>query len=92
VDATASPIADITASLQDALGEELVAFMVEVEEPWLAGQWASGRCSPKNPDVERKLSDAHQIFRLLVTTESPATVRAWFVGPNHQRGTVHVMS
>jgi hypothetical protein len=84
--AVASSIADIAAFLQDALGQKLVAFMVEVEDPKTVGRWASGKRSPQDLDVERRLRDAHQIFRLLLTKESPYTVRAWFVGLNPQLG------
>jgi len=84
--AVASSIADIAAFLQDALGQKLVAFMVEVEDPKTVGRWASGKRLPKDLDVERRLRDAHQIFRLLLTKESPYTVRAWFVGLNPQLG------
>ncbi|MGO9249625.1 MAG: XRE family transcriptional regulator [Solirubrobacteraceae bacterium] len=79
-----SSVADIAAFLQDALGQKLVAFMVGVEDPKTVGRWASGNRLPKDLEVERRLRDAHQIFRLLLTQESPYTVRAWFVGLNPQ--------
>jgi hypothetical protein len=80
-----SSIADTAAFLQEALGQKLVAFMVGVEDPKTVGRWASGkRGSPRDLGVERRLRDAHQIFRLLLTKESPHTVRAWFVGLNPQ--------
>ncbi|HEY1457870.1 MAG TPA: hypothetical protein VGF15_05075 [Solirubrobacteraceae bacterium] len=79
-----SSIADIAAFLQDALGQKLVAFMIGVDDPKTVGRWASGKRMPKDLEVERKLRNAHQIFRLLLTKESPHTVRAWFVGLNPQ--------
>jgi hypothetical protein len=82
--AVASSIADVAAFLQDALGQKLVAFMVGVEDPKTVGRWASNKRLPKDVEVERRLRDAHQIFRLLLTMESPYTVRAWFVGLNPQ--------
>ena len=78
-----SSVADIAAFLQDAVGQKLVAFMVGVEDPKTVGRWAGGRV-PQDVDVERRLRDAHQVFRLLLTKESPYTVRAWFVGLNPQ--------
>ncbi len=84
--AVASSIADVAAFLQDALGQKLVAFMVEIEDPKTVGRWASGKRLPKDLDVERRLRDAHQIFRLLLTEESSGTARAWFVGLNPQLG------
>jgi hypothetical protein len=80
----ASSIADTAAFLQDALGQKLVAYMVGVEDPKTVGRWASDKRLPKDLEVERRLRDAHQIFRLLLTKESPHTVRAWFVGLNPQ--------
>lgn len=80
-----SSVADIAAFLQDALGQKLVAFMVGVDDPKTIGRWASEKSrAPQDAEVERKLRDAYQIFRLLLAKESPHTVRAWFVGLNPQ--------
>lgn len=79
-----SSVADIAAFLQDALGQKLVAFMVGVDDPKTIGRWASAKSAPQDPEVERRLRDAYQIFRLLLAKESPYTVRAWFVGLNPQ--------
>ena len=79
-----SSIADIAAFLQDALGQKLVAFMAGVEDPKTIGRWASEKRLPQAPEAERKLRDAYHVFRLLMTQESPHTVRAWFVGLNPQ--------
>jgi hypothetical protein len=79
-----SSIADIASFLQEALGQKLVAFMVGVEDPKTVGRWATEGRSPQNPDAERKLRDAYHVFQLLMTEESPHTVRAWFVGLNPQ--------
>lgn len=84
--AVASSISDVAAFLQDALGQKLVAFMVGVEDPKTVGRWASGKRVPKDLDVERRLRDAEQIFRVLMTEESPGTVRAWYLGLNPQLG------
>lgn len=79
-----SSVADIAAFMQDAVGQKLVAFMVGVDDPKTIGKWAGEKRLPQDPDAERKLRDAYQIFRLLMTQESPHTVRAWFVGLNPQ--------
>jgi hypothetical protein len=81
---TESSIADVAAFLQDAFGQKLVAFMVGVEDPKSVGRWASEKRLPQDLDVERKLRDTYHVFRLLLTKESPYTVRAWFVGLNPQ--------
>jgi hypothetical protein len=77
-------IADVAAFLQDAMGQRLVAFIVGVEDPKTVGRWARGDRTPRDPTHERRLRAAHQIFQLLLTEESPYTVRAWFVGLNPQ--------
>lgn len=79
-----STVADIAAFLQEALGQKLVAFMVGVDDPKTIGRWAKAKSTPQDSESERKLRDACQVFRLLVTEESPHTVRAWFVGLNPQ--------
>ncbi|MBN1527956.1 MAG: hypothetical protein JW895_02785 [Thermoleophilaceae bacterium] len=78
-----STMADVAAFLQDALGQKLVAYMAGVADAKAVGRWASGERSPR-AETERRLRDAQYIFRLLVTKESPYTVRAWFVGLNPQ--------
>lgn len=78
-----SSVADIAAFLQDALGQKLVAHIVGVQDPKTIGRWAKGRL-PQDPSAEGKLRGAYQVFRLLLTQESPHTVRAWFVGLNPQ--------
>src|SRR5436190_23518590 len=79
-----SSVGDMAAFLQDALGQKLVAFMVRVDDPKTIGRWASEKHLPRDIDVERRLRDTYQVFRLLLTKESPYTVRAWFVGLNPQ--------
>jgi hypothetical protein len=78
-----SSMADVAAFLQDALGQKLVAYMAGVSDPKAVGRWASGDRNPR-AETERRLRDAQYIFHLLVTKESPYTVRAWFVGLNPQ--------
>ena len=78
-----SSMADVAAFLQDALGQKLVAYMAGVSDAKAVGRWASGERSPR-PEAQRRLRDTQYIFRLLVTKESPHTVRAWFVGLNPQ--------
>lgn len=78
-----SSVADIAAFLQDVLGQKLVAYLVGVQDPKTIGRWAKGTL-PQDSDSESKLRGAYQVFRLLMTEESPHTVRAWFVGLNPQ--------
>lgn len=77
-------VADVAAFLQDALGQKLVAYMAGVDDPKTIGRWASEKRRPQDLEAERKLRDTYQVFKLLLTKESPYTVRAWFVGLNPQ--------
>ena len=81
--AVESSMADAAAFLQDALGQQLVGYMAGLSDAKAVGRWASGARAPR-PETQRRLRDAQYIFRLLVTEESPRTVRAWFVGLNPQ--------
>lgn len=74
---------DKAAFLQDALGQKLVAYMAGISDARTVGRWAKGDSSPRGAHSER-LRDAYHVFQLLVTQESPHTVRAWFVGLNPQ--------
>ena len=82
--AIVQPTPQVAGELQQLLGQKLVAFMVRVDDPKTIGRWASEKHLPRDIDVERRLRDTYQVFRLLLTKESPYTVRAWFVGLNPQ--------
>jgi hypothetical protein len=68
-------------SLQDVLGQRLVALIAGVSDVKAVGKWARGERSP-HPHAERRLRHAFQIVQLLLQYESAETVRAWFLGMN----------
>jgi len=74
-------VAPLVRSLQDVLGQRLVAVIAGVNDAKAVGKWARGERSP-HPDAERRLRDAFQISQLLLQKESAETVRAWFLGMN----------
>lgn len=80
---TESSIAQITQYLEEVLGRKLVATLADVKDPKAVTRWASGERAPRT-GAEERLRAAYQIFRLLLTAESPHTVRAWFIGLNPQ--------
>ena len=80
---TESSIEQITQYLEEVLGRKLVATLAEVKDPKAVARWASGERAPR-PPAEERLRVGYQIFRLLLTAESPHTVRAWFIGLNPQ--------
>src|ERR671939_1340494 len=71
----------IVGSLQDILGQRLVAVIAGVSDAKAVGKWARGERSP-HPEAERRLRHAFHITQLLLQQESAETVRAWFVGMN----------
>jgi len=71
----------IVGSLQDVLGQRLVAVLAGVSDAKAVGKWARGERSP-HPDVEQRLRQSFQIVQLLLERESADTVRAWMVGMN----------
>jgi hypothetical protein len=71
----------IVGSLQDILGQRLVAVIAGVSDSKAVSKWARGGRTP-HPDTEQRLRNAYQIVQLLLERESAETVRAWFVGMN----------
>src|SRR5579859_1189830 len=79
--ATRLELRALVRSLQDVLGQRMVAVIAGVSDAKAVGKWARGERTP-HPDAERRLRDAFQITQLLLQHESVATVRAWFTGMN----------
>jgi hypothetical protein len=79
--ATRLDVPTLARSLQDVLGQRLVAVIAGVSDAKAVGKWARGERAP-HPDAERRLRDAFQITQLLLQNESAETVRAWFTGMN----------
>jgi len=73
----------IVQSLQEVLGQRLVAYAIGIKDPKAIGRYATGRQTPR-AEVERRLRDLFQITRLLLKAESAETVRAWMIGANPQ--------
>lgn len=71
----------MAASLQDALGQKLVAYIVNVTDPKTVTRWAEEERKPTS-DNESRLRIAFYVFQLLNELESSHTVRAWFAGLN----------
>jgi hypothetical protein len=76
-------IADIAQFLQETLGQKLVAFIADANDPKTVGQWIKRAHKPRQ-DAEERLRMTFQIFHLLQNEESPHTVRAWLIGMNPQ--------
>lgn len=79
--ATRLELPTLVRSLQDVLGQRLVAVIAGVSDAKAVGKWARGERSP-HPEAERRLRDAYHISQLLLQSESSETLRAWFIGMN----------
>lgn len=72
---------ELVRSLQEVLGQRMLAVIAGVSDVKAVGKWARGERAP-HPDAERRLRDAFQITQLLRQYESAETIRAWFTGMN----------
>jgi hypothetical protein len=79
--ATRLELPAVVRSLQDVLGQRVVAVVADVSDAKAVGKWARGERTP-HPETERRLRDAFQVTQLLLQHESAGTVRAWFLGMN----------
>lgn len=77
------PIDEIVRTLQEVLGQRLVAHIAGLRDVKAVGDWARGDRAPRST-AERRLRAAFQTFRILAEVESEHTVRAWFIGANPQ--------
>jgi hypothetical protein len=71
---------DLAAELQNALGQKLAAYMLNVR-PQTFSEWATGVRQPRGTNQEALRHLAH-IYKLLAPTDDLHTIRAWFVGYN----------
>ena len=71
----------LVGSLQDVLGQRLVAVISGVRDAKAVGKWARGERTP-HPDAEQRLRHAFHVVQLLLQSESAGTIRAWFMGMN----------
>ncbi len=74
-------VPDVARVLQDTLGQSLTGLIADVRNVKAVGKWARGERTP-HPEVAQRLRHAYQVVQLLRPVESPATIRAWFLGLN----------
>lgn len=78
---TRSGIPEMAAYLQGLLGQKITALATGTSDPKAVGEWARGERVPR-PETERRLREVYYIAGLLMQTEAPRTVKAWFIGSN----------
>jgi hypothetical protein len=82
-------VQEAAASLQELLSRRVTAFIVGVGDGKTVTRWASGEITDiRDEEVEKRLRRAYEIAQLLLQFDSPATVRAWFIGLNPQLGDI----
>jgi len=79
--ATRVAVSTLVRSLQEVLGQRLVALIAGVNDVKAVGKWARGERTP-HPEAERRLRDAFHVVQVLLQAESAETIRAWFLGMN----------
>jgi hypothetical protein len=72
----------IAQSLQETLGQRLVAFAIAIKDPKAIGKYAGGR-TPRT-STEARLRDLFFITRVLLTAGTAQMARAWMIGANPQ--------
>lgn len=80
-EAMREPVGRVAAGLQEIVGQRLAAVIAGVGNAKAVGLWARGERAP-HPDAERRLRDAYHVSLMLLSRESPESVRAWFRGMN----------
>lgn len=73
---------EVVKFLRENLGVTLTSVLAAVDSRTIA-RWIADQVTPRQ-EAEMKLRAAYQIFHLIGQEESPATVRAWFMGMNEQ--------
>lgn len=72
---------EIAASLQDLLGQKLVAFALGDKHPKTVGRYARGAREPDD-DAYRRLVDLFLVAEILKTGMRPQAVKSWMLGAN----------
>lgn len=79
--AVRAPLRDVAGLLQDVLSRRVTAHIAGVGDGKTVTRWASGAITEvRDPVVEQRLRAAYEVTLLLLHTEGPETVRAWFLG------------
>lgn len=73
---------DLVEALVSKLGTRLVCFVVNKDKSTLS-RWKRGS-TPLPLEASQALRSIYQVFRLLESSESDHTIRAWFIGMNPQ--------
>jgi hypothetical protein len=81
--AMTAPLNELAGSLQGLLSRRVTTQIAGVKDGKTVTRWASGEITEiRDFEVEQRLRTTYEIAQLLLITESPQTVKAWFIGLN----------
>lgn len=75
---------ELASTLQDALGQKLVAYATGVRSPRLVGRWAAGTTPRDAADARLRL--LYRVWLTLHEQHSDRTIRAFLLGSNPDLG------
>ncbi len=74
---------EMASTLQELLSRQLTTHIAGVKDGKTVTRWVNGEISDiRNFEVEQRLRTAYEIAQILLDSEQPATVKAWFIGLN----------
>ena len=77
------PVNELAGSLQELLTRQLTTHIAGVKDGKTVTRWVSGEITEiRNFEVEQRLRTAYEIAQILLASEQPTTVKAWFIGLN----------
>lgn len=83
-----TPLAQIVQALQETLTRRMVAYIAGVKDGRSVTRWSNGDVVDIRQSSDERLRAAYWIMQLLSQYDSPAIVKAWFIGLNPQLGDV----
>ena len=78
-------IDEITAFLQDHLGQRMTAYLAGVSDPKMVARWIARQNVPRD-EAQMRLREGYQAARLLVDAYGDETAKAWLFGSNVELG------
>jgi hypothetical protein len=79
--AVRAPLNQVAGLLQDVLSRRVTVHITGVSDGKTVTRWSSGAITEvRDPAVEQRLRAAYEVTLLLLQSEGPDTVRAWFLG------------
>jgi hypothetical protein len=76
------PIRSVAHYLQEALGQQVVAYLAGLRNPKTVGRWAAGKSVSRSAIVHMRLRYGYEATRLLTDAFGAETAPAWLFGSN----------